>query len=549
MHPVQVPCTKYCVLQWQFIKLTKPMRLLLALFLLPLALHAQSVERTVFLVRVGAETLAVENASLTGRLAEGRLVMRQPVLRLGQRVTLGDSGTVERVETAMSVGVTSDSVQQRAELVFKGDSAFSHVVDTRAKAAIPDRRLKVVAGAIPFVNLSGLSLELILRRARTLGGDTARVPILLLTGQAITGTVVRVGGDSLILTIGGVTLRARSDADGRLLGAAVPSQNVVFERLSADAPAAHWSPVRAVSYAAPADAPYTAEEVKVRTPAGLTLVGTLTVPKGRRGARLPAVVLITGSGPEDRDEASPLLPDGYRPFREIADTLSRRGIAVLRLDDRSVGGSDTGPAAATSSDFADDVRAAVTWLRSRPEIDPARVGLVGHSEGAIIAPMVAAPDTRLRAIALIAGTASRGRAIVDMQLRRMFESDSTMPRARRDSLLALARHQADSAYAAPGWMRWFADYDPLPTARRVRTPTLILQGETDRQVPAREATTLAAAMRTAGNRRVTLRTFSRMNHLMLDDPSGDVRGYGALTDLHVRRDLLGALADWLASTL
>ena len=528
----------------------RPIRLILP-FLLALGhvVGAQSPERSVFLVRVGAETLAVENVSLAARLAEGRLVMRQPILRLGQRVTLGDSGTVDRVETAMSVGVTSDSVQQRAELVFKGDSAFSHVVDTRAKEPIPDRRLKVVAGAIPFVNLSGLSLELILRRARTLGGDTARVPILLLTGQAITGTVVRAGSDSLILTLGNVTLRARSDADGRLLGAAVPSQNVVFERLPADAPAANWSPVRAVSYAAPADAPYTAEEVKVRTPAGLTLVGTLTVPRGRRGARLPAVVLITGSGPEDRDEASPLLPAGYRPFREIADTLSRRGIAVLRLDDRGVGGSDAGPATATSVDFADDVRAAVAWLRLRPEIDPARVGLVGHSEGAIIAPMVAATDARLRGIALIAGTASRGRAIVDVQLRRMFESDSTMPRARRDSLLALARRQADSAYTAPGWMRWFADHDPLPTARRVRIPTLILQGETDRQVPAREATTLAAAMRTAGNRRVTARTFPRMNHLMLDDPTGDVRGYGALTDLHVRRDLLGALADWLATTL
>jgi Dipeptidyl aminopeptidases/acylaminoacyl-peptidases len=287
----------------------------------------------------------------------------------------------------MRIGATGDSVQQRAELVFKGDSAFSHVVDTRARSPIPDRRLGVVAGSIPFVNLSGLSLELILRRARALGGDTARVPIILLTGQPITGLVVRVGSDSLILTLGGVTLRARTDADGRLLGAAVPSQQVVFERLAADAPAAAWSPVRAVSYAAPAGAPYTAEEVKVRTTAGLTLAGTLTLPTGRRGTRLPAVVLITGSGPEDRDEASPLLPDGYRPFREIADTLSRRGIAVLRLDDRGVGGSDAGPAAATSSDFADDVRAAVAWLRARPEIDPTRVGLVGHSEGAIIAPM------------------------------------------------------------------------------------------------------------------------------------------------------------------
>jgi dipeptidyl aminopeptidase/acylaminoacyl peptidase len=177
------------------------------------------------------------------------------------------------------------------------------------------------------------------------------------------------------------------------------------------------------------------------------------------------------------------------------------------------------------------------------------VGLVGHSEGGIIAPMVAASDPRLRGIVLLAGTASRGRAIADAQIRALFERDTTLPPSRRDSLLALALRQADSAYAAPGWLHWFADYDPLPTARRVRVPTLILQGETDRQVPVSEAATLAAAMRAAGNRRVTARTFPRLNHLLLDDPSGDVRGYGALTDLRVRRDVLGTLADWIAKTL
>src|SRR6478672_3131074 len=175
---------------------------ILALMTLAATVRAQSPERAVFLVRVGAETLAVENASLAGRLVEGRLVMRQPVLRLGQRITLGDSGRVERVETAMSVGATGDSVQQRAELVFRGDSAFSHVVDTRAKEPIPDRRLGVVPGAIPFVNLSGLSLELILRRARALGGDTARVPILLLGGQAAVATVTRLGADSAVILLG-----------------------------------------------------------------------------------------------------------------------------------------------------------------------------------------------------------------------------------------------------------------------------------------------------------------------------------------------------------
>jgi dienelactone hydrolase len=520
----------------------------LALLLLPAAIPAQSPERAVFLVRIGAETLAVENASRIGRELEGRLVIRQPLLRLAQRVTLTDSSTVARVETAMSPGAAGDSVQQRAELVFRGDSAVSHVVDARAKEPIPDRRLAVTPGAIPLVNLSGLSVELILRRARVLGRDTSRVPIILLTGQTVTATVTRLGSDSLVLVIGGTTMRARADAEGRLLGAVVPSQDLVFERLPADAAAAAWSPVRVVSYAAPAGAPYSAAEVKVRTPAGRTLAGTLTVPLVRR-AKLPAVVLITGSGPQDRDAASVALPQGYRPFREIADTLARRGIAVLRLDDRGVGGSDAGPDTATSADLAGDVRAALAWLRARPEIDPARLGLVGHSEGGIIAPMVAVDDPRLRGIVLVAGTASRGRTIANGQIHTLFERDTTLPRAQRDSLLALALRQADSAYAAPGWLHWFAEYDPLPTARRVRVPTLILQGETDRQVPAREAATLAAAMRAAGNRRVTLRTFPRMNHLMLDDPRGDVRGYGALADLHVRRDLLGALADWLTRTL
>jgi dipeptidyl aminopeptidase/acylaminoacyl peptidase len=289
--------------------------------------------------------------------------------------------------------------------------------------------------------------------------------------------------------------------------------------------------------------------VTVRTPAGLDLAGTLTVPAHRPGTRLPAVVMITGSGPEDRDEAIPAISAEYRPFREIADTLSRRGIAVLRLDDRGVGGSDRGPAAATSADFADDVRAALAWLRTRPEIDPARLGLVGHSEGGMIAPMVAAGDARLRGIALIAGPASRGLDIVHSQLRYLIAQDSSLAGTQRDSLLRAALAQADSLYRTPGWKAFFAAYDPLRTARRVRTPTLILQGETDRQVPLAEAGALARAMRAGGNRNVTVRTFHRLNHLMLEDPSGNPLRYQALPSFHVRNDLRGTLADWLARTL
>jgi hypothetical protein len=98
-------------------------------------------------------------------------------------------------------------------------------------------------------------------------------------------------------------------------------------------------------------------------------------------------------------------------------------------------------------------------------------------------------------------------------------------------------------------MHYFADYDPLPTVRKVRVPVLILQGETDRQVPVSEARALAAALRAAGNRRVTLRTFPGMNHLLVEDPSGNPMGYTTLPSHAVRKDLLGALADWLAKTL
>ncbi len=511
------------------------------------SLHAQASERAVFLVRLGADTIAVERASRTGAQLEGRLLIRSPALRIGQQLTLTDSSAVARVVTTVGIGATSDSVQQRAELTFRGDSAASHVEDTRAPVPVADRQFKVTRGAIPFVNLSGLSLELILRRARALGGDSARIPLLLIGGQGVTATVTRRGADSVVVSLGGVSLHARTDGEGRLLGAAVPTQNVVFERLAGDSPAAAWRPV-AVSYAAPAGAPYAAEDVTVRTPAGLRFAGTLTVPAHAANARVPAVVLITGSGQQDRDERTPFL-ESWRPFREIADTLSRRGIAVLRLDDRGVGSSDAGPATATSADYADDIRAALAWLRARAEIDSTRLGLVGHSEGAIIAPMVAAGNSRVRGIVLIAGTASRGRDILTEQRRYLFSRDTTLSAGRRDSLIAAAAREADSAYAVPGWMRFFADYDPLPTARRVRVPVLILQGETDRQVPASEARKLAAALRAAGNRRVTLRTFPGMNHLLVDDPSGNPTGYTKLPSHAVRKDLLGALADWLAKTL
>src|SRR5262249_27674172 len=149
-------------------------------------------------------------------------------------------------------------------------------------------------------------------------------------------------------------------------------------------------------YSAPADAPYTAEDVTVPTPGGFTLAGTLTFPKGAsRSKPVPAIVTITGSGPENRDEDIGL--PGYHPFRQIADSLSRLAIGTVRMDDRGTAGSGGTFKGATSADFAEDIRAGLAYLRTRPEIRSDRLGVLGHSEGAIIAPMVADKEPGLHA--------------------------------------------------------------------------------------------------------------------------------------------------------
>lgn len=307
-------------------------------------------------------------------------------------------------------------------------------------------------------------------------------------------------------------------------------------------------PAAPADYSAPADAPYTAEDVAITAPGGHTLAGTLTRPEDAAGP-VAAVVLISGSGPQDRDGHMAPIP-GYRPFRQMADSLGRRGIAVLRLDDRGVGGSGGASPEATTEDFAADVRAAVEWLRARPDVDPARIGLVGHSEGGIIAPLVAVADPRIAAVALLAAPSWSGARISDMQIRDVVAAQG-MAGAALDSAVARAIAQRDSVAAGVPWMRWFLAHDPLPTARRLRAPVLVLQGATDRQVTAEQAEELAAAVRAGGNRDVAVRVFADVNHLLLPDADGtaDVARYAGLADKRVPADVLGALADWLAERL
>ncbi len=301
-------------------------------------------------------------------------------------------------------------------------------------------------------------------------------------------------------------------------------------------------------YSAPADAPYTAENVTVTTPMGHALAGTLTLPKGAsRDNPVPAIVTSTGSGPQDRDEYINI--EGYRPFRQIADSLSRRGIAVLRMDDRGTGASTGSHKGSTSADFAEDVRAGLAYLRTRPEIDSRRLALLGHSEGGMIVPLAALKEPELRAMVLLAPPADAPRSILAFQMRNLATNNPRLTAAQRDSAIGRIPATIDSLHRSDAWMAYFLDYDPPAILRQLKTPVLILMGGTDQQVTPDQAPKLVRAFVEAGNRDVTARVFGNLNHLFIYDPSGFPMGYATLPRRRVEPEVIGAIADWLVDRL
>ena len=283
-------------------------------------------------------------------------------------------------------------------------------------------------------------------------------------------------------------------------------------------------------------------EVHVMVDRTVTLAGDLALPSRRTPAATPApaVLMLSGSGPQDRDGARTELP-GYRPFVDIADTLLAAGFAVLRLDDRGVGASSGRADGATTEDFARDAAAAVTWLRGQPRVDPERIALVGHSEGALVALLVARRDPRVWVLGLLGAASRPGREIARWQRASLVAGDLvTWPPAQRAAVLARAESEADAIAATDPWLRiWFA-LDPRAIARDVRQPVLLLHGANDRQVPVEQSDELAAALHDARTVRVP-----HTNHLLLDDFDGDPRGYVRLSTRRVEGEMLRALVAFL----
>ncbi len=309
------------------------------------------------------------------------------------------------------------------------------------------------------------------------------------------------------------------------------------------------TPTPKPDYSAPADAPYTAEEVQVKTPMGHTLVGTLTLPKSVSKAKpVGAIITISGSGAQDRD--SNLGFGGYRPFRQLADSLARRGIASLRMDDRGTGASGGTFKGSTSADFAEDIRAGLAYLRTRPEIRSDRLGVLGHSEGAVITPMVAEKEPKLRAIVLLAGVADPARSALHFQIKNLYDHDTKLTPEKRAELIAAIPTRIEGMMAADPWMKFFLTYDPGATMRRVKTPVLILTGANDKQAVPDQVALQEKAFKEGGNKDITARVLPDLNHLFVFDTDGFPGNYAKLPPpVVMRANVVEIISDWLIKRL
>jgi fermentation-respiration switch protein FrsA (DUF1100 family) len=326
------------------------------------------------------------------------------------------------------------------------------------------------------------------------------------------------------------------------------------------------------------------EDVTFRN-GSISIAGTLSLPQGP--GPFPAVVLLSGSGPQDRDSEL----GGFRPFKLMADAFVDRGIAVLRCDDRGVGGSTGNLADSTSEDLADDALAAIAMLHARTDIG--RIGILGHSEGAVVASIAASKSRDVAFIVWMAGNAVSGREILQMQAGAMAHAAGATDEAVDDilrqhaafmtailddapiervtstgralmttqlSVLPPAQRAAagdpevildrlvtqNMAMLRSPWMRFFARFDPATALRHVTCPLFAVFGGLDLQVPAgANRARLEASLGDPAHRDLTVRVYPSANHLFMPAVTGQLAEYGTLPKMFVP-SLLDDIGAWMA---
>ncbi|MBM4113607.1 MAG: hypothetical protein FJ253_09615, partial [Phycisphaerae bacterium] len=413
-----------------------------------------------------------------------------------------------------------------------------------------------------------------------------QMPVIVEHGEGGTLVVILPVGVRAVMTL-------TSQQDGaKLVGVfqqGAVSVPISFERTSAPMPGTKRPQVPVPPF------PYTEREVSVPCEGGHALAGTLTLPQGASAERrTPAVVMLTGSGLQDRDET---LVE-HRPFLVIADALARSGIAVLRCDDRGVGGSTGDPTNATLRDLSDDGRAMMKFLRAQPEIDASRCGYLGHSEGGITGPMAALRDQEEGApaafVVMLAGPGVSGAELLPLQIERIQkaagvppESMAPLVEANRRLFAAIREGQPAQRLAeliaegltlqqrlvaerggveppappAPDskevqdvlaqlgspWMKSFLEYEPKDALTKLDAPMLALNGDLDTQVDSEQNLVRVERIRRDAQKPIDVRRYANLNHLFQPATTGAIDEYGTI-EITIDPVVLEELRRWIHAT-
>jgi uncharacterized protein len=347
---------------------------------------------------------------------------------------------------------------------------------------------------------------------------------------------------------GELAVQLSADEEGRFIRLTLPAQSLDVVRDDVAA-----STARTNVYSNPTDEP-------VNMPGtGFNIAGTVTRPK-IQAARLPAVILLAGSSTGDRDGTAAGIP----VIGQLAGALADQGFVAVRFDKRGYGQTGGRAESATLTDFAEDARTVVKYLSDRKDIDPRRIAVVGHSEGAMVALLAASRDKRIAAVVSIAGPSTTGAELVLEQQQHVLET-MKMSDAERQAKIELQKKIQAAVMSGKGWedippdlrkqadTPWFQSlltFDPARVIEDVRQPLLIVHGELDRQVPVAHAERLAQlAQQKARSRAVELVTVRGVNHLLVRATTGEVGEYESLPDRNLSPDVAKAIGDWLTKTM
>jgi pimeloyl-ACP methyl ester carboxylesterase len=468
----------------------------------------------------------------------------------------------------LTVNLTEKGVQWTIHTIFSGTTASSDIT----QAGQTQRRTSTVAAnTIVLPNLIFGAYEALAARVASekpgaqLEAFIAPQDAVPVTLNSVREETIEVPGRKITaqrwtLQIGGVAPKVEMDLwieGGRLLRVDLPAQMVSVVRDDIASVSA-----RVVTMARPND-----EQVSI--PAnGFNLAGTVSRPiatpappaganpKKTPAVRLPAVVLVSGSSPSDRDE----MVAGIPIFAQLANALADAGYLVVRYDERGVGKSGGRQESAALEDFAADARAVVTYLGKRSDVDPRRIALVGYGEGGWLAMLVAAREERLATVVLLASPAVPGRELVLEQQRQFFERTGADPGS-QSAVIDQQEKILDAAITGKGWdgippdvrrrvdtplYRSFLMFDPAQAMARVRQPIFVVQPLVDREIPPHHGEQLAQLARSRPRAKVTeFVQLKGLNHLFAAAVTGEVAEYATLTPRSVADEAIREITAWL----